>query len=397
MKKILILLFLTMISLFSYSQWNKLNSGTNWDLFSVHFLNKDTGFAVGGSYDYHACCLLKTIDGGITWDNQGSVYNKYLYSIDFADSLTGFVGGSAGFFLKTTDGGGTWDSIASGHNQVIVSINFPTPDIGFILFTDGILKKSTNGGLTWYTLHTFTSTASFYKIYFVNTNIGFVIGGGGTVYKTTDSGLTWHDMSSPGVYAPAICFIDNNIGFIGGDERVFKTTDCFTTTQSTITAYGCQGYDIYFTNYTHGFMVGSISGHGGIVSTTDGGNSWTQQNLPTNTSFLRSVYFANQNIGYAVGYGGEIIKTTNGGVVNIFEQYEEEIFNIYPNPVTDKIRIINSQKTEIEIMNIEGQIVNKINCSDLNTTIDLRDLSSGVYFIKAVSEKAITVKKFIKE
>ena len=72
-------------------------------------------------------------------------------------------------------------------------------------------------------------------------------------------------------------------------------------------------------------------------------------------------------------------------------------FNLYPNPSADNITIETSQKTNIEIQNVEGRTVKTINNVEKATIVDLSELSGGVYFIKAITEKGISVKKFIKE
>ncbi len=70
---------------------------------------------------------------------------------------------------------------------------------------------------------------------------------------------------------------------------------------------------------------------------------------------------------------------------------------IYPNPATNNITIEIQQKSEIEILNINGQIIKTIDNNDAKTTIDLGNLSSGVYILKAKTDKGIAIKKFIKE
>jgi len=72
-------------------------------------------------------------------------------------------------------------------------------------------------------------------------------------------------------------------------------------------------------------------------------------------------------------------------------------FGFSPNPVINNITIESPQQAVIEILNTEGQIMNTININDLKTTVDLSNLSSGVYIIKAITGNEIIVKKFIKQ
>ena len=82
---------------------------------------------------------------------------------------------------------------------------------------------------------------------------------------------------------------------------------------------------------------------------------------------------------------------------NIENEKTQTNFNIYPNPATDKITIEVPQNTTIEILNINGQIIQMINKNGNKMTIDLGNLSNGVFIIKAKTDKGITIKKFIKE
>ena len=72
-------------------------------------------------------------------------------------------------------------------------------------------------------------------------------------------------------------------------------------------------------------------------------------------------------------------------------------FSVFPNPASDKLTIECNQKASLEILNMEGQIIQTIHNGGKKTTIDLVNLSSGIYIIKAKTDKGITVKKFIKQ
>lgn len=82
----------------------------------------------------------------------------------------------------------------------------------------------------------------------------------------------------------------------------------------------------------------------------------------------------------------------------IFHQAENTSFiNVFPNPVSDNLTIETSAKSSIEILNIEGQIIKTTNTAVKQTSIDVSNLSSGVYIIKAKTDRGFAVKKLIKE
>lgn len=64
----------------------------------------------------------------------------------------------------------------------------------------------------------------------------------------------------------------------------------------------------------HGRTTGYSVGFNNVVSrTTDGGSSWTANNVYSGYNYL-AVYFTSDNTGYVTGTNGKIIKTTNGTI-----------------------------------------------------------------------------------
>ena len=77
-----------------------------------------------------------------------------LYSVHFPDVNTGYAVGNIGTIVKTTDGGTTWNSQSSGTSYFLYSVYFPDTNIGYAVGGDplgnfGNILKTTNGGTTW--------------------------------------------------------------------------------------------------------------------------------------------------------------------------------------------------------------------------------------------------------
>ena len=92
----------------------------------------------------------------------------------------------------------------------------------------------------------------------------------------------------------------------------------------------------------------------------------------------------------------EVCSTTYGE-----ESIEEETaeFNIYPNPVNDKLYIETLTQTQtltVEIYDIYGRQQSMVN-GQQSTVIDVTSLNSGVYFVKIITSEGETVKRFIKD
>jgi len=82
---------------------------------------------------------------------------------------------------------------------------------------------------------------------------------------------------------------------------------------------------------------------------------------------------------------------------SINEDLNTSGMDIYPNPSAKSLTIGNVHKSEIEILNLNGTVVKTIYIEDTKTTIDIEDLSCGVYIVKAKTDKGIAIKKFVKE
>ena len=74
-----------------------------------------------------------------------------------------------------------------------------------------------------------------------------------------------------------------------------------------------------------------------------------------------------------------------------------EHYVVYPNPSTNYLVIRSSKIKTLQILNFEGQILNTINYPEDNKLIDIRYLHSGMYFLRIIMDKEISVTKFIKE
>ena len=75
-------------------------------------------------------------------------------------------------------------------------------------------------------------------------------------------------------------------------------------------------------------------------------------------------------------------------------------FNIYPNPVHDKLYIeTEAEIEEVVVYDVYGRIQNLRNSETqkLRNSIDVSNLNSGVYLIKINTENGIITKRFIKE
>ena len=174
--------------------------------------------------------ILRTQDGGVTWQRQRNVHNlpKYtrpelseeeairqripplyiedlfLIDVDFRSAQEGYVTGESGTLLQTTDAGETWTNIPSGSFNTLLSVT-AAPDNNRSDFATGVLgtlASVTSDAwqlddnvrqrvLTWIRTASFAADGQF----------GVACGGKGTVLVTTDSGKSWTAADKAKLYA----------------------------------------------------------------------------------------------------------------------------------------------------------------------------------------------------
>lgn len=272
--------------------WKKQTSGSGQNIIALSAVSDLIAWAVTSDADQ----LLKTTDGGTTWNSIQTLYpSGYWRSIFFISSSEGVVGGYNGV-SKTTNGGTSWTytdlktqfGLGPSDYFYINSIQFIDALNGWGVGSNGVVIKTTDGGTTWSRLGYKTglpkvTDVDLYSVWFVNSSIGYTGGLDGMLLKTTNGGTNWTDISNGAV--------TNNIN------------------------------DITFTSATNGFLV-QPNFNGSLFSTTDGGTTWTKSTVPGTNNLISSVDFVDANNGWAAGtyydfttssYPALILKTYDGG------------------------------------------------------------------------------------
>ncbi len=444
MKKIIIILLfihclLIINNCFSQSGWVVYSTGTNKGLFDVHFINANTGWAVGDS------TIVKSTNGGVNWIREICNYNGTstpLYSVRFINENTGFTAGgfSTGQFTfnnyiyKTTNGGINWNLIFDQQNFSSGTINriFPINENIIFISISGVidlnamggLYKSMNGGLN------FTFSLSYgccNSVYFINSNTGwttfyyFTDFGPQKTYicKTTSGGSSWNVQfkdTVSGVNVQAIQFVNENTGFALGRKSWNKTV-FFKTTNSgsnwdTIAYNHMKSRSLFFVNQNTGWIAGDSSpDSSSIAYTSNSGLNWTLQKKNSYTG-VGNLFFIDNLTGWATLYApGSIMKTVNGGITNISNINNEEVPDYllhqnYPNPFNPvtKIKFDVATKsvgqTFLSVYDILGKEIQTLVNEQLQpgtyeVTFDGSNLPSGIYFYQFRSGDFVQTKKLV--
>jgi photosystem II stability/assembly factor-like uncharacterized protein len=408
MKKVIILLVALIGMISAMAQWVPLNSGTGNNLRSVHFIDADNGFAVGENGT-----IIKTTDGGTTWNNQVSGAWQTLNDVFMINTSNCFAVGAADVSTATilnTDDGSSWHSMSIGSFGSLESVCFADNNIGYAAGSFGYswyswstAFKTTNGGITWSSIVQIPGQGGdeCYSVSFTSVDTGYFLRkliAGGDVFtefrKTTDGGDTWNVSGFPFDYqASDVCFADMSTGYAIGNG-LLKTTDGGNTWTASSSV---GGNSIFFINENTGYIASTYY----ILGTINGGIDWTIQYYSEPSISLNSIFFVDENTGYVVGDGGTVLKTTNGGAVGLNEKgVVSQLLKIYPNPTIDKITISSPSitgNTQLSIFTVSGEKVLERQLTDNETQIDISALPRGVYFVRVQDEKWIEVGKIIKQ
>ncbi|MFI5263067.1 MAG: YCF48-related protein [Candidatus Kapaibacterium sp.] len=246
----------------------------------------------------------------IAASNYNSLTDSILIITDHLSTYSGFLTPS---FRGWITG---WQPVNSGSTAILVNACYATKNVIYVCGFGGTLLRSNDGGATWNTV-TVPTQENLYGVHFFDAITGIIMGNNGAILRTTDGGLTWASGNGKNYNFRNLSFSDQFHGTaVGGIDAgatpvVYRTTDggITWTDQSSSIAGGTEAlYAIACASSTEAF-TGGIDGQ--IFRSTDGGFSWTK--VFSASSWLRSLFFTDQNSGTAVGADGTIRHTIDGG------------------------------------------------------------------------------------
>jgi photosystem II stability/assembly factor-like uncharacterized protein len=411
-----VLAFLTIPGLV-FSQWTH-SFDSNKPLIKVYTLDSFHAFAVGSNG-----VLLRTANGGYSWEQiQTNTTNK-LFDVKFIDSSTGFICGENGTLLKSIDGGNTWNPCATNTTLHLRSICFVNSNIGWISGSSGnspiqlpadsgVILKTTNGGNSFTVSQSVDAGVQKVTAYNQDTCLAICngyTGNGSFILKTTNSGVTWltsyvagcNPLTAIEVFPSGLAYVSCYYFYL------FKTTDFGASWDSTSFPLPQEAMDLSFPSpligYTAGFDPMAMEGY--VFNTTDGGQNWIPQLYD---HYFCSVDFCNDSVGYAIADNGTIFK--HGIIDGIVPEPKPIIphIQIYPDPVTYSINIVINENPSngilryplvVEIYSALGEKLLEKQFSGAPFIInDLEQLSPGMYNILIRDRSSfLSAKKIIKK
>ena len=315
--------------------WVSLPTGSYDELKSVDFLTDSIGYAVSfkctncptGS-DYFGI-INKTLDGGTSWTSLTLTVNFPLNSVFFTDLSNGCIVGDGGKIFITNDGGSVWTLKSSDDTLVFLnSICYPYSDIGYTAgsFLGYKILKTTDGGNSWNLLKSGLNK-NLYSLCFTSQNTGYLTGSdnglansSNFILKTTNGGNNWAEhrfLANTGIgsinikddrHFGAICFPDDNTGYVVGDF-IIKTTDGGNTWKS----QSFKNVNLNaITRENTIFTLFAVGDSGAILKSSDDGVTWSVLNSGT-TKNLNSIFFSSGSDIFVAGDSGTVLRSTDLG------------------------------------------------------------------------------------
>ncbi len=419
MKKLsFILLIIALIQSNISAQWQQIEFGSTVELNSIFFIDENVGWIANSEG-----IVFKTTDSGANWESYYLGNNYNLRSVYFISDNLGFATDKNNIF-KSEDGGQSWDAIKTDSNKNFSKIYFVNQNLGFVLGKKSI-QKTTNSGESWVQKNIDTSIYEIKDVSFSDNNKGWLAcndysGYLGKIYKTTDEGETWKIITSNFPY-------DGGLTHLAG----FKNSDILYAGTSILSAgvlyflyksidggiswngIGAQvAYLVFFASPDTGWIYGSVgihTKHHLLQKTVDGGKNFINDQSLDIYPALNNMFFINNYLGWAVGYNGIILKTTNGGTTFINEYKNDApkefaLYQNYPNPynpeTTISFSLSQSSNVELKIYDMLGkEITTLVNgyeeAGEHNVEFNGNGLSSGIYFYKIQAGEYSSVKKMI--
>ncbi len=411
MRKQFLITLATLIICFSVSaqSWYIVDSPADRELKTIQFISDDIGFIGGDSV------LLKTVDGGITWneiisDFENSDWPQSLDVLDlhFFDEDHGYVmSGLYGAMLETFDGGITWTSVAvaSGFCQP-VSLYFENENYGFAggagCFEGHIIGKYVDG--TWTQTEDpqdWSGTNYVTTINFKNSDLGIAGTIGGTILRTTDGGDVWDTIPNLAEGHP-ITGIDFDVDLIRVSHHNVSQFGSMISSDDGLTwEYDTELASFFYPQFN-------------ALHTTEDGTAYAAGKL-SNNDFVDGVIFEKQELSwiatptlynindlgshsgssvFAVGEFGAIY-TNREEIANGIEDLQIETINIYPNPSNGEFTVecFDSKVRELTLQNNLGQTVWRQKVSSPGVSVEL-NVPVGVYML---TENGQFLKKLVVE
>jgi photosystem II stability/assembly factor-like uncharacterized protein len=337
----------------------------------------------------------RTVDGGTTMAPLDLFFGGTFtgaFGLAFTDANTGYMCG--GGMLKTYDGGLNWmqqmDVFTVG--GTLSDVHFPAVNDGFAVgeswMSDGIAMVTHNAGATWDTYPVSTSanndntsltSVAWADVDHLYAGATAAVEGSATLFLSTDDGLTWAPLSmTNGV---------NDLCATAGDT-VFAATDAgiYRITASGSSILPVLATSAYVLSISLRQQIGfAVCEDGGIFRSVDRGASWQAMPTPVPGTVLNAVRFANDQVVYACGAGGTLLRYEDA-MMGIEPSFRPVALGAYPTPCDHALNVEypGSAPGVVHVMDVQGKVLHAQRLMPGLNVVDVAGLAPGMYILRAM-------------
>jgi photosystem II stability/assembly factor-like uncharacterized protein len=427
---ILILTALFSINASGQDGWIEQNSPSSISLSAVYAIDSLNVWAAG-----QEGLIIHTKDGGVTWDSIPSGTERSLYTVEFINADTGFVGGREDesspplenyLIQRTTDGGLNWEfqHLPAGGQMMIMDIDFIEGPPGEPMrgFSTGGLShtwRTEDFGETWDHARGDCGEGNFNSCFFVDSITGWFVGTPSnvipyTIMHTSDGTESFVEQTSPvDIKLNGVCFGTDLKGVAVGNAntKIYTSDGGVTWEQCPDDDFrNITWFSVFLTETGKAWAVGSS---GSIAYSIDWGHTWEAQ-VSGVSDPLWEVHFINETEGWIVGglSSSVILHTINGGItttgISDFRDNHTKSYMLeqnYPNPFKSSTQIryhLNrSNNITLTVYDLSGRKIQTLvdefqTVGEYSVDWDAAHFCDGLYFYELkVDNDPVEVRKMV--
>jgi photosystem II stability/assembly factor-like uncharacterized protein len=257
-----------------------------------------------------------------------SAIRQNLFSTCVASEKDGWVVGELGRIYHTTDGGKTFSRSDAGTKAAFLSVACLSDGTVVVTGQKGLAMRSRDQGKSWEKVDTGVKR-DLLSVDFATPQVGVAVGDYGTMVRTEDGGQTWAkialptdivlpedvaDIVQPGdILLYDVDFITPERGWAVGEfGTILTTADGGKTWSAQKSPVETTLFGVSFTDASNGFATGIEQV---LLRTTDGGATWNKVKVPGHKGFVLGLYdvAVQGKVGWVIGDSGLLLRTTDGG------------------------------------------------------------------------------------
>jgi len=323
--------------------WKTTNGGTSWVPLTDNLASIGTSGLVinptdpnimylatgdGDGADTYSYGVLKSTDGGVTWNTTGLTFTTgtVIYKLQqHATDPNILLAGTNGGLYRTANGGTSWTKVvASGHFVAALVSNTSNGFKGFYASVDGgltyTLRSSTPNLMGWETNGSDSGGQAWYDLCMAvsPTDVNQIIVGGVNTWKSNNGGVSWSIMTNwyqtstvPAMHADQhdLIFLNSTTIYAANDGGIYRSTNNGVSWTDLTNGMSISQLYRAGASQTDTRIIAGLQDNGtklrsttGTWSDEIGGDGMDCAIDPTNASFM-----------YGTLYYGDIQRSTNGG------------------------------------------------------------------------------------